>query len=85
VYLDEEILRQGYPGLSTEEFNAEIYTNNDSNLSFKSGFLVKFIPRLPKEYVLDGEYPEDLSGLGECNFCKLALIEVIRQLGNISI
>lgn len=80
VYLDEEILRQGYSTLSDEEFHAEIYANNDSNLTFKSGFLAKFIPRLPAEYVLNAEYPEDLSGLGERNFSKLALAEVIRQL-----
>ena len=80
VYLDDEILRQGYPGLSDEEFNAEIYTNSDSNLTFKSGFLPKFIPRLPAEYILTADYPEDLTGLGERNFSKLALAEVIKQL-----
>jgi hypothetical protein len=80
VYLDEEILRQGYPELSDAEFEAEIYANNDSNLTFKSGFLPKFIPRLPSEYVLNAEFPEDLTGLGERNFSKLALAEVIRQL-----
>ena len=80
VYLDEEILRQGYPNLSKEESNAEIYINNDSNLAFKSGFLLKFIPRLPAEYILNAEYPDNLSGLEECNFSKLALIEVVRQL-----
>lgn len=80
VYLDDEILRQGYPGLSDEEFHAEIYANNDSNLTFKSGFLSKFIPRLPVEYILNADYPEDLTGLGERNFSKLALAEVIKQL-----
>lgn len=81
VYLDEEILRQGYPGLSDAEFHAEIYANNDSNLTFKSGFLAKFVPRLPAEYVLNAEFPEDLAGLSERSFAKLALAEVIRQLG----
>ena len=80
VYLDEEILRQGYPTLSDAEFHAEIYANNDSNLTFKSGFLAKFIPRLPAEYVLNADYPEDLEGLVERNFSKLALAEVVRQL-----
>ena len=80
VYLDEEILRQGYPELSDAEFHAEIYANNDSNLTFKSGFLSKFIPRLPAEYVLNADFPEDLVGLSERNFSKLALAEVIRQL-----
>jgi len=80
VYLDEEILRQGYPALSDEEFSAEIYANSDSNLTFRSGFLSRFIPRLPSEYILNADYPTDLEGLGERNFSKLALAEVIRQL-----
>ena len=80
VYLDEEILRQGFSTLNDEEFHAEIYANNDSNLTFKSGFLAKFIPRLPSEYVLNADFPEDLVGLSERNFSKLALAEVIRQL-----
>ena len=82
VYLDEEILRQGFPELSDEEFCAEIYSNGDSSLTFKSGFLVKFLPRLPAEYIVDAEYPEDITGMAESNFCKLALAEVVRQLGN---
>jgi hypothetical protein len=80
VYMDEEILRQGYPGLSDAEFRAKVYANNDSNLTFKSGFLTKFVPRLPDEYVLNAEFPEDLAGLSERSFAKLALAEVIRQL-----
>jgi hypothetical protein len=81
IYMNEEIIRQGYPGLSDAEFHAKIYANNDSNLTFKSGFLKKFVPRLPDEYVLNAEFPEDLVGLSERNFAKLALAEVIRQLG----
>ena len=80
VYLDDEILRKGYPGLSEEDFHAEIYTNRDANLTFRSGFLAKFIPRLPEEYILDADYPGDLSTLKEQNFSRLALAEVIRQL-----
>ena len=80
VYLDEEIIRQGFPELSDEEFGAEIYSNGDSSLTFKSGFLVKFLPRLPAEYIVDAEYPEDITGMSESNFCKLALAEVVRQL-----
>ena len=81
VYLDEEILRQGYPDISEEEFHAEIYANNDSNLTFRSGFLAKFLPRLPAEYIVDAEYPEDITGLlSERNFSKIALAEVVRQL-----
>ena len=80
VYLDEEIVRQGYPTTTEEEFHAEIYANNDSNLTFRSGFLAKFLPRLPAEYIVDAEYPEDITGLSERNFSKIALEEVIRQL-----
>jgi hypothetical protein len=83
VYLDEEILRQGYPDLSEEEFHQEIYLNCDSNLAFRSGFLSKFIPRLPAEYILDADYPEDLGTLTEQKFSKLALVEVVRQLGSV--
>ena len=85
VYLDEEILLQGYPDLIEHEFKSEIYANSDSNLTFKSGFLAKFIARLPAEYILDAEFPEDLVGLQERNFSKLALAEVVRQLGGGSV
>ena len=81
VYLDEEIIRQGYSDLSDEEFHREIYLNGDSNLTFKSGFLAKFIPRLPAEYIVNAEYPTGLDNLNERNFAKLALDEVVRQLG----
>lgn len=80
VYLDDEILRQGYQDLSEEEFHREVYLNGDSNLTFRSGFLSRFIPRLPAQYILDADYPEDLAELHERNFSKLALAEVIRQL-----
>jgi hypothetical protein len=80
VYLDDEILRQGYPDLTDDEFYHEVYLNGDSNLTFRSGFLSRFIPRLPAEYILDADYPEDLAELNERNFSKLALAEVIRQL-----
>ena len=80
VYLDEEIIRQGYSDLSDEDFHREIYLNGDSNLTFRSGFLARFIPRLPEEYIVNADYPEDLAGLNERNFAKLALDEVVRQL-----
>ena len=79
VYIDHEILKQGYPHLSDEQLNAEVFKNDDSNLTFSSGFLPKFIPRLPKEYILDAEYPE-LPELNEQNIVKLALAEVDRQI-----
>jgi len=80
VYLDEEILRKGYPDLSKEEFQSEIYSNGDSSISFKSGFLAKFIPRLPSEYILNATYPEELEGLSEQSLSRLALAEVVAQL-----
>jgi hypothetical protein len=80
VYLDDEILRQGYSDLSEEEFQQEVYLNGDSTLTFRSGFLSRFIPRLPAEYILNADYPDDLDGLAEQSFSKLALAEVVRQL-----
>lgn len=80
VYLDHEILRQAYPDLSDEEFNHVVFKNEDSNLTFKSGFLPHFIPRLPNEYILDADYPEDLPEAQEKNIILLALAEVDRQL-----
>ena len=79
VYIDHEILKQGYPHLTDEQLNAEVFKNDDSNLTFSAGFLPKFIPRLPKEYILDAEYPE-LPELTEQNIVKLALAEVDRQI-----
>ena len=81
VYVDHEIIRQGYPDITDEEFNAKIYANGDSNLSFRSGFLPKFIPRLPTEYILNAEYPDDLADIKESSLSRIALDEVIRQLG----
>ena len=82
VYLDDEILRQGYPDLSEEEFHEKVYVNRDSSLTFRTGFLSKFIPRLPTEYILDADYPDgiDTAVLREQNFSRLALEEVKRQL-----
>lgn len=83
IYLDHEIIKQGYPLLTDAEVNAEVFKNDDACLTFKSGFLKKFIPRLPREYILNGNYPEDLSFCKEQNIVKLALAEVDRQIGNI--
>lgn len=80
VYVDHEIIRQGYPDLTDEEFNAKIYANGDSNLSFRSGFLPKFIPRLPTEYILNADYPDDLVDIKESSLSRIALDEVIRQI-----
>ncbi len=80
IYIDDEILRQGYDGLTEDEFHDQVYQNGDSSLTFRSGFLKHFIPRLPSEYILNAEYPEEMPPLEEQSFCKLALKEVMRQL-----
>ena len=59
VYLDHDIIKQGYPELSDEELNAIVYKNSDSNLAFKSNFLPSFIPRLPNEYILNANFPQE--------------------------
>lgn len=59
VYLDDDIIKQAYPDLSDEEINAIVYKNSDSNLAFKSNFLPSFIPRLPKEYILNANFPKE--------------------------
>lgn len=82
VYIDHEIIKQGYPNLSDEQLNDTVFKNDDSNLTFSSGFLSKFIPRLPSEYILDADYPE-LPELTERNIVKLALAEVDRQIANL--
>jgi hypothetical protein len=81
VYLDDEIIRQAYPTFSKDELDDVVFKNDDSSLTFKSGFLKNFIPRLPAEYVLNCPYPEDLSFCSEQNIVLLALAEVDRQLG----
>ena len=73
IYLDHEIVRQGYPHLTDEEFNKEVFRNEDSNLTFQSSFLKNFIPRLPDEYILNANYPENLPECEQQNYIKLGL------------
>ena len=80
VYLDHEIIRRGYPTLNEEEFAQVVYKNKDSNLTFKSGFLRNFIPRLPEEYILTADYPKDLPVVQEQSIIPLVLAEVKRIL-----
>ena len=80
VYLDHEIIRRGYPTLNEEEFAQVVYKNEDSNLTFKSGFLRNFIPRLPEEYILTADYPKDLPVVQEQSIIPLVLAEVKRVL-----
>lgn len=78
VYIDHEIMRAGYPGLTDAEFNATVYNNTDSNLSFKSGFLASFIPRLPDSYIVNAVYPEVLPKVNTKSMTRLAL-EYVRS------
>ena len=73
IYLDHEIVRQGYPHLTDEEFNKEVFNNKDSNLTFQSSFLKDFIPRLPDEYILNANYPDNLPECEQENYIKLGL------------
>lgn len=73
IYLDHEIVRQGYPNFTDEEFNEKIFNNKDSNLTFQSSFLKHFIPRLPDEYILNANYPENLPECEQENYIKLGL------------
>jgi len=81
IYLDHEIIRQGFPTLTDDEFNNDVFKNEDSNLTFRSGFLKEFIPRLPDEYILNADYPEDLPDCEEQNIIMLALGLVDEKLG----
>lgn len=80
VYLDHEIVVSAYPTLTAEEIGRLIYKNEDSNLTFQSGFLKDFIPRLPNEYILTADYPTDLPALKSTNIVLLALADVDQQL-----
>ena len=80
VYIDHEIIRKGFPNLSDEEFNKCVFKNDDSNLSFKSGFLKKFIERLPEEYVLNADYPNDLPECVEENSSKVLIEDIVKSL-----
>ena len=73
IYLDHEIVRLGYPHLTDDEFNKEVFKNEDSNLTFHSSFLKHFIPRLPEEYILNANYPENLPECEQQNYIKLGL------------
>lgn len=78
VYIDHDIMRQSYPDLTDAEFNATVYNkkgegDKQSNLSFKSGFLSGFIPRLPESYSVTAVYPEELPPADSKSITLLAL------------
>lgn len=83
VYIDHSILRQAYPELSAEDFNATVYNkktegDKQSNLSFKSGFLKKFIPRLPDAYIVNATFPDTIPKVEKKSITLLAL-EYVRN------
>jgi hypothetical protein len=77
VYIDHDILRKGSPELTDEEFILNTYNtskdNTQSNLTFKSGTLQKFIPRLPPSYIVDVAFPESIPKSSTQSITLLAL------------
>ena len=78
VYLDHAILKQAYPTLSDKEFNATVYNKKEeddkqSSLSFKPGFLGKFIPKLPDAYIVNAKFPDRIPKVTKKSITLLAL------------
>jgi hypothetical protein len=78
VYIDNDILKQAFPDLSPEEFHAKVYNkkadgDKQSSLSFKSGFLKSFIPRLPDAYIVNATFPEEIPKVEKKSITLLAL------------
>lgn len=81
VYLDHDIIKQAYPDLDENEFNLKVYKNSDSNLSFNPKFLRSFIPRLPSEYILNVNIPnQETLQFEQKNINDAAMMEAKRQL-----
>ena len=90
VYLDHDIIVSSFPpGTDSATINKEVYNKKDSeegkvdtqsNLSFKSGFLAKFIPRLPIEYKVDIQFPESIPVVPVESITKLALDRVKKAI-----
>lgn len=84
VYLDDDILRVAFPGLTSEEFNERVYNrtasgdDKQSNLTFKSGVLRNLIPRLPDAYIVNAKYPEEIQKVAKKSITLLAL-EYVRK------
>ena len=57
VYLDYALLRSVYPDLTEDALNTLVYKQQDSNLSFRSGFLNAFISKLPDVFIVNATYP----------------------------
>lgn len=83
VYIDHAIIKQAYPDLTPEQFNATVYNkkadgDKQSSLSFKSGFLKNLIPRLPDEYIVTAEFPTTIPKVEKKSITLLAL-EYVRK------
>lgn len=82
VYIDHSIIRQAYPDLTPEQFNQTVYNkkpeDKQSSLSFKSGFLRTFIPRLPLSYIVDAQFPTSIPKVEKKSITLLAL-EYVRK------
>jgi hypothetical protein len=61
VYIDYNILREKYPNISETEFNKLVYTNSDSNLSFKSSFVKKTITTLDTDFIVNSVCPKSIT------------------------
>jgi hypothetical protein len=64
-------------------FNAEVYNkkadgDKQSSLSFKSGFLPKFIPKLPESYIVNATFPDEIPKVEKKSITLLAL-EYVRK------
>jgi hypothetical protein len=78
VYLDHALLRSVYPDLTSEELNALVYKQQDSNLSFRSGFLKTFLTHIPPAFIVDAAYPTVTGVGGGVRLSKL-ILEYIRK------
>jgi hypothetical protein len=86
VYLDDKILHAAYPDLDLAAFNATVYNKKadggkESNLSFRSGFLRRTIPRLPESYIVNATFPEMIPKVESRSITLLAL-EYVRSAIN---
>jgi hypothetical protein len=83
VYIDHDIIKLAYPDLTDAQFNTTVYNKKEegdkqSSLSFRSGFLSGFIPRLPEAYVVTAVYPDVLPATESKSITLLAL-EYVRS------
>jgi hypothetical protein len=83
VYLDHAIIRKAYPDMTPAEFNATVYNkkaeeDKQSSLSFKSGFLKRFIPRLPESYIVNATFPAVIPKVEKKSITLIAL-DYVRQ------